>query len=170
MFYFNKPDELDEAAKNSSRTTHGNKLCIDAAVLFARKLHRALKGGSKQELLVEPVGKDDHDFSPELQAIIDTSYLKLKESEIKGTGFVIESLQAAMWCFANSSSYRETVLKAANLGDDADTTASIAGQIAGAYYGTKAIPKVWKSKLAMSEFILKSGDRLYKTAIEGHSS
>jgi ADP-ribosyl-[dinitrogen reductase] hydrolase len=67
---------------------------------------------------------------------------------------VIDSLEAALWCFHQSNSFEETVLMAANLGDDADTTAAIAGQIAGAYYGYNAIPEKWLDKLTMKGEIL----------------
>lgn len=64
-----------------------------------------------------------------------------------GSGYVVESLEAALWCFAQSSSYRDAVLAAANLGHDADTTAAIVGQLAGAFYGAEAIPESWRSRI-----------------------
>lgn len=79
---------------------------------------------------------------------------------VRGSGYVVESLEAALWCFQTTSSFRECVLRAANLGDDADTTAAVAGQLAGAYYGLAAIPEEWRNKLARREEIVAMADGL----------
>ena len=81
--------------------------------------------------------------------------------EIHGSGYVVKSLEAALWCFHNTGNYRDAVLTAANLGDDADTTAAICGQIAGAYYGTGNIPATWLEQLAMREDITRIADQLH---------
>ena len=72
---------------------------------------------------------------------------------IRGSGYVVESLEAALWCFARTRSYPEAVLLAANLGDDADTTAAVTGQIARAFYGMSGIPARWLDRLALREEI-----------------
>ena len=72
---------------------------------------------------------------------------------MKGTGYVVDSLEAALWAFQSTDSFEAAVLAAANLGDDADTTAAICGQIAGAFYGERGIPGRWLDKLAMRDFI-----------------
>jgi ADP-ribosyl-[dinitrogen reductase] hydrolase len=69
--------------------------------------------------------------------------------EIRGSGYVVDCLEAALWCFHRTESYKEAILGAANLGDDADTTAAVCGQLAGAYYGEGGIPASWLEKLAM---------------------
>ncbi|NEP85113.1 MAG: ADP-ribosylglycohydrolase family protein, partial [Okeania sp. SIO3B3] len=74
-------------------------------------------------------------------------------SEIVGNGYVVPALEAALWAFFSTDDYRACVLAAANLGDDADTTAAIAGQLAGASYGEQGIPAEWRSKLAMYDRI-----------------
>ncbi len=79
---------------------------------------------------------------------------KLPEDEIESSGYVIHSLEASMWCLLNSNSYKETVLKAVNLGSDTDTTAAIVGGLAGLLYGYKNIPTMWIEKLARKEDIL----------------
>ena len=73
---------------------------------------------------------------------------------------VVQSLEAAIWCFAQTNNYRDAVLLAANLGDDADTTAAICGQIAGAFYGASNIPSEWMKKLSHKEQILDISERL----------
>lgn len=76
-------------------------------------------------------------------------YVKEKtEDEIRSSGYIIHTMQAAIWCFMNTDSFEECVLKAVNLGDDTDTIASIAGAIAGVYYGYDSIPQEWIKELA----------------------
>ena len=99
----------------------------------------------------------------------ETSGLLKSESdegarEIRGTGYVVESLEAALWAFYKSTDFREAVLLAANLGDDADTTAAICGQIAGAYCGYEAIPEEWLERLTMASEITSMADSLYDQA------
>ena len=81
-------------------------------------------------------------------------------SRIRGSGYVVESLEAALWCFHSTDTFESAILEAANLGDDADTTAAICGQIAGAVYGVSAIPERWLSRLAMRGFIEQLAERL----------
>lgn len=80
--------------------------------------------------------------------------------DIRGTGYVVESLEAALWAFHNSESFREGALLAVNLGDDADTTGAIYGQLAGAYYGAQDIPAEWLVKLCQTELINNYADGL----------
>ena len=75
------------------------------------------------------------------------------ENQIKSTGYVVYTLEAAIWCLVNSSSYEEVILKAVNLGDDTDTVAAITGGLAGLYYGYDNIPHKWRSKLQKREWI-----------------
>jgi ADP-ribosyl-[dinitrogen reductase] hydrolase len=87
-------------------------------------------------------------------------YRNKSAGEIRGTGYVVESLEAALWCFHQTESFEAAILKAANLGDDADTTAAICGQVAGAYYGESGIPKKWLDKLAMGQEIATLAESL----------
>ena len=77
----------------------------------------------------------------------------IPESQINSGGYVIHSMEAALWCLANTASYEECVLKAINLGDDTDTTAAIAGGLAGIYYGYENIPEKWKKAIVRREWI-----------------
>ena len=95
-----------------------------------------------------------------MRALAMGAYKTKGEAEIRGTGYVVQSLEAALWCFHTTSSFKDCVLLAANLGDDADTTAAIAGQIAGAFFGVNAIPIAWRRSLTMSEEILGLATRL----------
>ncbi len=88
------------------------------------------------------------------------SFRRKRPPEIRGTGYVIDALEAALWAFASTDDYAACVLAAANLGDDADTTAAIAGQIAGAFYGEDGIPERWRGMLVMRETVEGLADGL----------
>ena len=94
--------------------------------------------------------------------IASGAYLAKEESEIKGSGYVVESLEAALWCFARENSIGPSLLRAANLGDDTDTTAAVCGQVAGAYHGVKDIPPAWLRQLALRDEILDLAKRLLR--------
>jgi ADP-ribosyl-[dinitrogen reductase] hydrolase len=97
---------------------------------------------------------------PEIAEIAAGSYRKKNPLQIVGSGYVVKSLEAALWVFYRSSTFERGALLAANLGDDADTTAAVFGQLAGAFYGAEAIPESWLERLAMREFITEMADSL----------
>lgn len=144
LFYFPDLSKTINYAGESSRTTHAAEECVDACGFFATLLFGALKGLSQVELLAlgsyQPMTK-------KVGRIKAAEYLGLSADAIKGSGYVIESLEAALWCFFTTKTFSEAVLAAANLGDDADTTAAICGQLAGAHYGIEGIPAHWLEKL-----------------------
>lgn len=145
VYYQHQPASAVHYAGESSRTTHGAPLCIDACKYLSVVLLHLLQGDSKQafrEVGYEPV-------TDEFLTIKNGHFLDKQYSDINGTGYVVESLEAALWCFVNTDSFEECILAAANLGDDADTTAAIAGQLAGAYYGYEAIRQDWRDALFM---------------------
>jgi ADP-ribosyl-[dinitrogen reductase] hydrolase len=104
----------------------------------------------------------DDAVSPNIQAIARGEYRAKGESDVRGSGYVVQSLEAALWCFWQTSDFEAAVLRAANLGDDADTTAAVCGQVAGAYYGEVGIPARWSDRLVMRETIIDLADRLYE--------
>jgi len=163
MFYFPDRDRILHFSGESARTTHAATDCIEASRLFGSMLFRALSGASKTEILFEDTSEIVE--SPSLQAIAKGEYRTKAIDTIRGTGYVVESLEAALWCFLTTDTYEQAILVAANLGDDADTTAAICGQVAGAYYGVSGIPKHWLEKLTMRSEITKLADQLYATAL-----
>ena len=159
MFFFPDIVSAEKFAAESSGTTHGAQECLDASRLLARIIVRALSGKSKDDVILGDAGS--FDGSPKIVAIARGEYLQKSESEIRGSGYVVESLQAALWCFTHTETFREAVLRAANLGDDADTTAAVCGQVAGACYGESAIPISWLGKLEMYQQIRDLADNLF---------
>jgi ADP-ribosyl-[dinitrogen reductase] hydrolase len=121
-------------------------------------LAKTLRGESKQTVLEGTFGLD---LAPSILTIAAGSYRIRTSKEIRGSGYVVKSLEAALWCFHNTDSFGDAILAAANLGDDADTTAAICGQIAGAYYGAGSIPASWLEQLAMRDDIAQIADQLY---------
>ena len=123
---------------------------------------RALTGQPKDEVL----SRDSESFvaSERISLIARGSYLAKGSDEIRGSGYVVESLEAALWAFANADTFEEAILLAANLGDDADTTAAVCGQLAGAYYGEGGIPQHWRKRLSMESEIATLADQLYGNA------
>lgn len=144
-------------AGESSRTTHAAPEAIDACKIFAHMLGAALDGASKEDVLAAAPPRA---ASERLTRVAEGGYRGAAEDEIRGTGYVVDSLEAALWCFDCTDSFREAVLAAANLGDDADTTAAICGQLAGAFYGAEAIPRSWLDRITMRETISEMVDGL----------
>src|SRR5580692_7004347 len=157
---------IDNAGE-SSRTTHAAPTTIDACRYFAGLLLGALEGRSKEELLSAffyPVADEQywnrHPLSPEIAEIAAGSFKQKDPPAIIGSGFVVRSLEAVLWAFNRSDSFREGALRAVNLGNDADTTGAIYGQLAGAFYGADAIPEDWVERLARRDFIGERADAL----------
>jgi len=129
----------------------------------------ALQGAGKEELLGERYAPlegywEDNPLSPEIDEVAAGSFKRRHPPEIRGRGYVVKSLEAALWAFHNSSSFREGCLLAVNLGEDADTTGAVYGQLAGAFYGEEGIPESWRSKLAHREMIVSFAERLLELA------
>jgi len=163
IFYADDIEKAMDFSAESSKVTHNTAECIDASRLFGGMLVKALNGSSKESILLN--NDLEKISSTSIQEIGKGSYLSKTDLEIKGSGYVVKSLEAALWCFHQSNSYKEAVLLATNLGDDADTTAAICGQIAGAYYGREGIPEFWQEKVYMRDEILGLANSLLKHTI-----
>jgi ADP-ribosyl-[dinitrogen reductase] hydrolase len=160
LYYRTAPERALELAAESSRTTHGARNAVDACRYLAALLLGALQGKPKEELWsVLP-----EELSPEVAAVAAGSFRRKQPPQIRGTGYVVESLEAALWAFNQTASFAEGALAAVNLGNDADTTGAVYGQLAGAYYGIEAIPKGWHDKLAMREKIEGLADQLWSAS------
>jgi ADP-ribosyl-[dinitrogen reductase] hydrolase len=160
------PEHAIRLAAESSRTTHQARTAIDACRYFAGLLVGALQGVGKEELLSErftpvPGLWEREPLAPEIDEIAAGSFRSREPPEIRGSGYVVRSLEAALWAFARSESFEGGCLAAVNLGEDADTTAAILGHIAGAYYGEGGIPAGWRSRLWEADRIATLADRLF---------
>ena len=167
MFFADDARVAIERSAESSRTTHGAVEAVDSCRYFAGLLVAALAGVDKTAILEPrycPVAGiwDREPLAPKVAAVADGSFKH--RAGIRGTGYVVQSLEAALWAFHATDTFRDGALEAVNLGEDADTTGAIYGQIAGAYYGAPGIPQEWRDRLAMRVEIGTYADKLYVNA------
>jgi ADP-ribosyl-[dinitrogen reductase] hydrolase len=149
--YYPDLSDVLRYARLSSQTTHGAAEAVECCSVLAEVIANALSGmDSKSSVLSAAQGGLT---SSAVISIAQTEYLSKRRDQIQGSGYCIASLEAALWCFATTDSFEAAIFAAANLGDDADTTAAIAGQVAGAFYGVDTIPTHWREQLYMSEDI-----------------
>lgn len=158
LAFYATPAEAIQRAAQMSRTTHGARAAVDACRYYCGLMIGALAGASKKELLgpaFEPVPglRSAERLAPEIETVALGSFRTQDPPDIAGTGYVVKSMEAALWAFHKGRSFEESVLLAANLGDDADTTAAICGQLAGAFHGLSGIPERWLAKVALPETI-----------------
>jgi ADP-ribosyl-[dinitrogen reductase] hydrolase len=172
MLYAGDPGKAVEYAALSSRTTHGVVECVDTCRYLAGLIVGALQGRPKEELLAPlftpaPGLWEKDPLAPKVAAVAAGSFQLKDPPAIRGTGYVVNSLEAALWAFHKADNFRDAVLLAVNLGDDADTTGAVVGQLAGAYYGEDAIPEGWRAKLAMRPLIEERAGQLFAMAARG---
>lgn len=157
LYYASDLNEAIEKSGQSSLTTHCSQTAVDACRYFGALLVKSVRGLPKSQVLSPKMLEQNHwakrPLVPEIQEVAQGSFRKKNPPEIVGSGNVVKSLEAALWAFSKSSSFEEGCCLAVNLGNDADTTGAIFGQIAGAYYGIDGIPKAWLSKLAKRTLI-----------------
>ncbi|WP_298441546.1 ADP-ribosylglycohydrolase family protein [uncultured Ferrimonas sp.] len=156
---------LWQMAADSSRTTHSEALTVSACQVMASAIAVALTlpSGDKNQWLsqwreqLQPLP-----VAPKLKPLLAGSFIDKTEAEIVGSGYVLASLEAALWAFWHSDNFEQGALLAANLGDDADTTAAIFGQLAGAFYGLDGLPQHWLDKLAWRQQIEQRAQALWQ--------
>ena len=173
LAYARHPETAIRLAGESSRTTHGTAEAVDACRYFAGLIVGALSGVGKDALLAPsfcpvPGLWDREPLAPAVAKVASGSFRRRDPPQIRGAGYVVQSLEAALWAFDRSGDFQEGALLAVNLGDDADTTGAIFGQIAGAHYGVQGIPRQWRDRLALratlrgySDLLLTLSERLH---------
>lgn len=163
MFYHPDLDAAIHFSGESSRTTHGTEQCVDACRLFGAMISMALSGASKEDILFRHPfarGEEGRALCGGIKDIALGHYTDKAEVDILGSGYVVRSLEAALWCFWHMSDFEGAVLRAVNLGVDADTTGAVCGQIAGAHYGVDGIPDSWLNRLVLRTEICEISDML----------
>lgn len=165
LFYARRRDVAVARAGESSRTTHGARAAVDGARYLAALLVGLLEGRSKSELAdPDSVGtwRGDEALVPEIDEIRRGSYLRRRPPEIRGGGYVVETLEAALWAFHSTESFRDGCLRVVNLGEDADTTGAVFGQLAGACYGEAGLPAAWRERVHLHDRIAQIADDLLR--------
>lgn len=167
---FIENDESFDIIHNISCLTHRHKrsqmvcgiyISIASLVMTDMSLCSAVQSGIYRAMKYY---KTKEEFRNELQyfsRIENKNFNDLPEEEIKSGGYVIDTLEASIWCLLNTSDFKSCVLKAVNLGSDTDTTGAVAGGLAGLRYGYESIPKDWIGTIARSDYIEKMCDELY---------
>lgn len=163
LAYAHEPELGSDYAAQSSRTTHAAEAAVDACRYFAALLIGALGGLEKAHLLAVDFWRDGP-LHADIAAVVSGSFKHREPPVIQGSGYVVRSLEAALWAFHNTDTFTAGALRAVNLGDDADTTGAVYGQLAGAYYGVQGIPERWRETLVMKETITAFADQLFALA------
>jgi ADP-ribosyl-[dinitrogen reductase] hydrolase len=150
--------ELGEIlAQKQSYTTHAAKECIEACRLFMTQLLDALDGADKDAATRPRVMS----LAPKVLFINAGEWRSKTRDQISSSSYVVNTLEAALWSVWQTDNFRDAVLTAANLGDDAGSVAAVAGQLAGALYGVTAIPPQWLAKLAWRDKVEKLASDLF---------
>lgn len=155
------PDRLEDLVGRcveSSIPTHASPQCLSACAYMGLVLAGLMAGRDRCEVLDpnwEPLGqlRKHCPLHPEVDEVVAGSFRRKRPPQIVGSGYVVRSLEAALWAFWEAADFRQAVLCAVNLGDDADTTGAVCGQFAGAYWGESGIPADWLSGLARKDMI-----------------
>ena len=147
----------EHIAQKQSATTHQSPLAMESCAALARILCRGISG-----MGIAAIEVDDEGWLPQIRAIGQGAWRGKTEDAIESTGYVLHTMEVALWSFAKSDSFEDTILTAVNLGHDSDTTGAVAGQIAGAIWGFSAIPDKWVAKLYEGERIYSLAKRLYE--------
>ncbi|QGG94350.1 ADP-ribosylglycohydrolase family protein [Actinomarinicola tropica] len=162
--------EAAERSAESSRPTHAARRPVDACRLLGAMLAALIRGQDADEVLSADFWRWG-ELHPEVADVARGSWQAKEPPAIRGSGFCVDALEAALWAVAGAADARDAILRAANLGDDADTTAAIAGQLAGARWGASGIPAEWRERITHVERITTMADRLFATgACDGPST
>lgn len=152
--------EFIDMIVNASSLTHAHKCSIAGCVIYAYILRELLNNPEKSSVRKGiDYAQSVRSFGRYYERVFSGNIETLKREDINSGGYVVDSLEAAIWCLLTTNSYEECVLKAVNLGEDTDTVAAIAGSLAGALYGVDAIPENWMGKLRKKEYIEEMCDK-----------
>lgn len=136
-----------------SSLTHGHEISKTACIIYSEIVKLILEKNISRESIVKAISVADRFNLSVFNRIKTVAFFDLPESKIKSTGYVVDTLEAALWCFANTTNYKDCVLKAVNLGGDTDTIAAVAGGLAGLKYGKINMPNEWITALRGKETI-----------------
>ena len=156
--YWRDRAALRDLAARQSKTTHGAPEAVDACVAYAEVLADAIEGRPRSEVL----RNRSEPYAGTIAPIMAGSWRGKQRKDIRASGYVAHSLEASLWSVGRTGSFEDAVLLAANLGEDADTTAAITGQLVGALYGAAGIPQRWLDKLAWGTRIRAMADGTFR--------
>jgi ADP-ribosylglycohydrolase len=161
-------DEIFDIIHNVSSLTHAHKrsqiacgiyLLVADCLLVETDLKKAVNFNLEKAESCYQKEKELKHF----KRIFKADFANLPEEGIRSSGYIVDTLEAAIWCLLNTDNYKDCVLKAVNLGDDTDTVAAVAGGFAGIFYGVDAIPKDWLQQLARLDYIKELCEKFYRS-------
>jgi ADP-ribosyl-[dinitrogen reductase] hydrolase len=155
-FYAVGVNEAMDYARRSSKLTHPHPRCQEACALYTRLVVEVLHGAEKDALAetIATASIQDGLLRDRLSGYKSRdSWIKQPESGIRSTGYIIDTLEAALWAFFTTPSFEEGAIRVVNLGHDADTVGAVYGGLAGAYYGFEAIPARWMQAMRNKELL-----------------
>jgi ADP-ribosyl-[dinitrogen reductase] hydrolase len=143
-------------AAGQSRTTHAAPQAVEACEFFALLLREAILGAPRAALLAPREWVGD----PAIAAAANGIWRGRDRAAVRSSGYVLHTLEAALWAVDSTGSFEAAVVLAVNLGDDADTVGAVTGQLAGALHGLSGIPDRWLAPLAWRDRLVAAADAL----------
>lgn len=146
-FKYFDDDFREESVEAVASMTHGHKLSVDCCKIYVEMAVDLLRGMDAKEAYQDVCIRFKHGCDRKLKPFLSGKLFTATRNQIDSSGYVLSTLEAAVWCLLHNDNYRDTVLEAVNLGDDTDTTSCVAGGLAGILYGYDAIPELWLEQL-----------------------
>lgn len=169
ILYWIDVDIAGSCSALSSKTTHASTECLECATLMGRAVALLLQGRQKSDVLDDLKKSEPIVTSTKIQDICSGSYLQKSRDDISTSGYVVHTLEAALWAFFKTSTFEQGMLLLAGMGGDVDTVCCVYGQLAGAFYGLSAVPTRWKQSLQRLDLLCDICARLVALAIkDGH--
>jgi len=162
IYCLNQPvEKMMEYTHMASSITHRHPRSLVACGFYSLMVSSLIRGLTPYEAYKDAVDKTINYYNKEpfrselihFDRILSGNISELPEDDVESDGYVVHTLEASLWCFLNTQSYKDAVLKAVNLGYDTDTTGCVTGGLAGVHYGIDAIPREWINKIARKEDI-----------------
>jgi ADP-ribosylglycohydrolase len=153
--------QIYSQVRDVSKLTHAHKISVLGCFIYVDIVIHLIRGETFN-IAIDSAIEDSKNISQrfrlnlhlnEYHRIMDKSLFTTNEQKISSSGYVVDTLEAALWCIYNTNNYKDAVLKAVNLGNDTDTVAMVAGGLAGLLYGYESIPKEWVTCLARKEWV-----------------
>lgn len=164
LYYYPNTDAAIYFSGQSSKTTHESRECVDACRLLATYVCRILTSRNRDYIFDSLPAESS--YSERIKSIAEGSFTYKHLGQIFADSTASSSLEAALWCFWNTKTFRECLTLAVNLGEDTDSVGALCGQLAGAYYGASAIPSDWLKDLKKRDELSDLAARLFRTNLE----
>ena len=161
MVFFEDLNMVARAAAASSITTHPLVECQEACASYGVLIAGAIRGWDRERIIHEGRLLASRVSTPAVAQVLAGSYLDKSRDEISSSGYVVDTMEAALWAFIQTNDFEAGALLAVNLGHDSDTVGAVYGQLAGAHFGMSAIPAIWRTQLHQANMIVETAGKLY---------